>query len=238
MSQHSKAFHTLFRSLNARKRPEDIAEVLSEVLSGELNRRELAILDKARRNSQKQMNHFYTSMLQEFAQPCGMYKQVRKSEELFDVQTRLSSTKCASPAALEPMLQTLSEQLNRQVGDDFKQRLNREQRLAAGMDISKRRYNKLYRVLGRMDVKLATLIRELEKLEFTKIGNSSLASQIDWQCFSSDINTGCFIAYYAARCNLRSEFTVSGQEPAFDDVAEMLLARCTEGTANYYAIAH
>ncbi len=238
MRQHNKAFHSLFRSLNLRKRPEDIAELVSEVLGDELSRREQLILYKARCNSQKQLSHSYTSMLQEFATPSGMRKQVRKSEELFEVSTPLPATKCASPAALDPLLRSLSEQLNRNVGSDFKQRLNREQRLAAGMDISKRRYNKLYRVVGRMEIKLETLIRELEKLEFTKIGNSSLASQLDWKSFSSDINTGCFIAYYTARCNLRSRFTISGQEPAFDEISKMLLARCTKGSANFFAIAH
>lgn len=238
MSTQANAFHTLFRSLNARKRPEDVAELVSEVLCGELSQSESATLAKATLTSQKQMTYWYSSMLQEFQKPVGMRKQVRKSEELFDVSSRLSSAKCTEPSVLDPYLHSLSEQLNRQVGSDFKQRLNREERLAAGMDISKRRYNKLYRVLGRMEAKLATLVRELKKVEFTKIGKSSLASKLDWLSFSSDVNTGCFIAYYTARCNLRSEFTIGGQERPFDEVAEMLLARCIEGQANFWAIAH
>ena len=47
-----------------------------------------------------------------------------------------------------------------------------------------------------------------------------------------------FVAYYTARCNLRSEFTVSGQQRPFDEIAEVLLARCKRSeTANWWAVA-
>lgn len=49
----------------------------------------------------------------------------------------------------------------------------------------------------------------------------------------------CFVAYLTARGNLRSEFTVSGQQRAFDEIAAMLLARCKRArNTNWFVIAH
>lgn len=90
-----------------------------------------------------------------------------------------------------------------------------------------------------MELKLHTLVRELKKLELTKIGKSALASRLTWETFSADPDAACFIAYFAARCNLRSEFTVDGQQRPYDEIADMLFLRCKEKpNANWWAIAH
>jgi hypothetical protein len=54
-----------------------------------------------------------------------------------------------------------------------------------------------------------------------------------------DVNSACFIAYYTARCNLRSTFTVSGQQRPYDEIAEMLFKRCVAAgqQTNWWAIA-
>src|SRR5258707_2741782 len=107
------------------------------------------------------------------------------------------------------------------------------------MDISRRRYNKLFRMLARMETKLQTLIREVKKLELTKVGKSGFGSQLSWDLFALDEKSACFLAYYTARCNLRSEFTIAGQQKPYDEIADLLFSLCRDsGTANWWAIAH
>lgn len=231
----------LFESLNKRRRPEDIAQIIREQLSGRLDKRQDALLERAARGSLKQRLFGYTSMLQDFAKPVGMQRQVAKAEQLFAAALPLRPDQCDDPAAVEAFIRQVSPDIKKAFGDnDFKaDRLPSKDRQAAGLDMSRRRYNKLFRHLTRMERKLHTLIRELKKLELTKIGKSSLASRLTWEVFASDSDAACFIAYFAARCNLRREFTVDGQQRPYDEIADMLFSRCKgkPGT-NWWAIAH
>jgi hypothetical protein len=231
----------LFQTLDARKRPEDVAEMLLELLSSELSLFEIQTLEKAAQNSLKRQVSGYTSMLEDFIQPIGMERQIRTAETLFQSFAKLSGSECSDPAAVEKFISEAGIEIRKAIGkSDFKQdRLNREQRRALGMDISRRRYNKLFRHLLRMEEKLKKLLRELKKFEFTKIGKSGLASKLAWEEFSANTNTACFIAYYTARCNLRSEFTISGQQRPYDEIADILFQRCMNDTqANWWAIAY
>ena len=49
---------------------------------------------------------------------------------------------------------------------------------------------------------------------------------LDYEQFSADLNTACFIAYYNARCNLRSVFTNKRQARPYDEISDMLFKRC------------
>lgn len=230
----------LFESLNKRRRPEDIAQLIREQLQGRLDRKQEALLERAARGSLKRQLFGYTSMLQDFAKPVGMQRQAAKAEQLF-AALPLSPAQCDDPAAVEAFIRRVSPDIRKAFGDnDFKaDRLPSEDRRAAGLDLSRRRYNKLFRHLTRMERKLHTLIRELKKLELTKIGKSALASRLTWEEFSSDPDAACFIAYFAARCNLRSEFTVDGQQRPYDEIADMPFSRCKgKPHTNWWSIAH
>ncbi len=96
-----------------------------------------------------------------------------------------------------------------------------------------------FRLLSRMEKKLAGLVRELERLELTQVGKSGLATRIPRDAFMASESSACFVAYLVARMNLRSEFTVSGQQRAFDEIAAMLLTRCRRDPAtSWLCIAH
>ena len=180
-------------------------------------------------------------MLQEFAEPVGLQRQVARAEQIFTSAFPLRPDQCDDPAVVESFIRQISPEIRKTFGgSDFKtDRLPREARQAAGLDISRRRYNKMFRHLVRMEQKLHVLIRELKKLELTKIGKSVLASRLTWDMFSTDLNSACFIAYFAARCNLRSEFTITGQRRPYDEIADMLFSRCKAGSGtNWWAIAH
>lgn len=180
-------------------------------------------------------------MLQDFAKPVGMQKQVAKAEQLFTTSVSLRPDQCDDPAAVEAFIRQVSPTIRKAFGgNDFKaDRLPGKVRKSSGLDLSRRRYNKLFRHLVRMELKLHTLIRELKKLELTKIGKSALAFRLTWETFSADSDAACFIAYFAARCNLRSEFTLFGQQQPYDEIADMLLSRCkAKPNTNWWAIAN
>ena len=116
---------------------------------------------------------------------------------------------------------------------------DRAGRLEIGLKISRRRYNKLFRLCGRLERKLATTKDERAKHELVLVGKAALASRLTVEDLGADVLTAAFVAYYSARMKLRSEFTISGQQRAFDRLSEGLLALCEENSATrWFAIAH
>jgi hypothetical protein len=231
----------LFNSLNQRKRPEDIADLIAQELKGLLSRSEADLLQRAAKGSLRQHLFGYTSMLQEFAKPVGAARQVATAIDLFERAYPLSIEACDEPEVVEQFIRHLGQEIGKSFGKSnfIGDRLDRKAREAAGMEMSRRRYNKLFRHLTKMEGKLEKLLRELQKLKFTKIGKSGLAHSLSWQDFSSDTDSACFIAYYTARSNLRSQFTIHGQARGYDEIAEMLFERCRSNpNSNWWAIAH
>jgi hypothetical protein len=84
------------------------------------------------------------------------------------------------------------------------------------------------------------LAREQFKRALTLASKNRLAAQITWEDFSCDVNSACFIAYYVARCNLRSLFTNNSQARPYDEICEALMQRCNRQPerTNWWAIAH
>lgn len=230
----------LFESLNKRRRPEDVAQIVLEQLEGHLGKSEIALLQRAAGNSLKQRLFGYTSMLEEFVQPAGMERQLLKARELFASGPALMPEQFADADAIELFIRQISPEIRKEFDhNNFREdRLSHLARREAGLDLSRRRYNKLFRHLMRLEAKLHQLVREQRKLELTKIGKSALASQMTWRDFSANLNTACFIAYLTARSNLRSEFTISGQQRPYDEIADMLFSRCRRGlNTDWWAIA-
>ena len=232
----------LFETLNQRRRPEDVAQMILEALGDALSPEERRIMERAAAGSIKRSLMRFTSMMEDFARPVPPERQVRKAEELFETAYTLTAQECADAEKVEAFIRHLGPEIRKAFGQsDFKQdRLNRAQREGAGLEISRRRYNKLFRHLARLEQKVRTYAREQRKYEFTRIGKSSLATRLTWEEFSRDVSSACFLAYFVARSNLRSEFTITGQQRPYDQIADVLFRRCQrerEG-ANWWAIAH
>lgn len=233
--------HALYETLGARRRPEDVAQTIREVLGDALGVADARILERAARGSLKRRLFGYTSMLEDFARPVGLDRQVARARELFECAYPLGEDLCSDPAAVEAFIRSVGEEVGKTFGDsDFKHsRLTAAERAERGIEISRRGYNKRFRLLARMEAKLATLVRELMKRELQMVGKSGLASKLSWEDFSASVDSACFVAYYTARRNLRSEFTISGQQRAYDEVADMLFRRCRESEdASWWAVAH
>ncbi len=232
---------TLFLSLSQRRRPEDVAELVRVQLRGRLSQGEAEILERAARGALSRRLAGYTSMLQDFARPRGLVAQVARARELFATAEALSAEACCDPRVVEHFIRTVGAEIRKCFGasDFLHDRLNGDGRAEAGLDISRRRYNRGFRLLRRMEERLAGLVRELERLELTQVGKSGLATRIQRDDFMASESSACFVAYLTARMNLRSEFTISGQQRAFDAIASMLLARCVRDPAtSWLAVAH
>ena len=249
-----KAIEQLFQTLKERKRPEDVAEMVIELTKDSLTINERILLEKVAKGSLARNVFGYTSMLQSFAEAKGAGKQITKAIEIFQLDNKNKSD-YNNQKDIEDFINFVSPIIHKTAGkNDFKvDRLNKSQRKESGLDLSKRNYNKKWRLLSRIENKLLKFIRESKKIEFQKIAKHGLAHSLDFSNFSSDINTACFIAYYNSRCNIRSVFTNQSQERPFDEISEMLLNRCkgedrkkidfftkteTLSNTNWWAIAH
>src|SRR5262245_42103612 len=80
-SRQGREMDALFATLNQRKRPEDVAQMVLERLQKELLPWQKRILERAARGSLKKQLWGYTSMLQEFARPVGLRRQVSTAND-------------------------------------------------------------------------------------------------------------------------------------------------------------
>lgn len=225
----------LYQTLSERRRPEDVAEMVIELTKDSLTTKERLLLEKAAKGSLARNVFGYTSMLQTFAEAKGAGKQIAKAIEIFKLDNK-SKSDYNNQKDIEGFINFVSPIIHKTAGkNDFKvDRLNKSQRIENGLDLSKRNYNKKWRLLTRIENKLLKFIRESKKIELHKIAKHGLAHSLDFANFSSDIHTACFIAYYNSRCNLRSVFTNQSQDRAFDEISEMLLKRCKEKETKFF----
>jgi hypothetical protein len=235
------AMRELYASLSARRRPEDVAETIRELLGGALAPTEARVLEQAASGSLARRLFGFTSMAQEFAKPVGADRQVARACELFRTAYPLNQDLCSNPDAVEAFIRAVGEEIGKVYGrSDFRgDRLSHGERRARGMELSRRGYNKRFRLLARMEEKLHRLVREIRKRELQMVGKSGMASRLSWDEFAADPDAAAFAAYYTARRNLRSEFTIDGQQRAYDEVAAMLFQRCERApSAAWWTVAH
>lgn len=95
---------------------------------------------------------------------------------------------------------------------------------AAG-ELSRRRYNKLFRLIARLDQYSIELWHQNRMFNLGRFAKTGFASRISWEVFSADVPTACFVAYYTANLGRRSMFTNGKQARAFDKKAEILFNR-------------
>ncbi|MFG2489137.1 hypothetical protein ACGFSI_41185 [Streptomyces virginiae] len=236
----------LHASLGLRKRPEDIAQLIQDLFAARQVAPDPATaeaLEKASQHSLRRLWHGYTSMLEGFAAPVGAQRQLARATELFASVPALPEEVGDDPAAIETVIRRAGEEIHRRYGEnDFGlDRLDRAGRAEAGIgEMSKRMYNKRFRLLRRMEAKLARLLHEQRRREVTMTGKGALAHTLPYELFSADPDTAAFIAYLTARAHLRSVFTNGPQRRPYDEVADALLGRLRAAPerTNWFAVAH
>ncbi|WP_053849373.1 DinB family protein [Streptomyces sp. NRRL B-24085] len=234
----------LHASLTLRKRPEDVARLIQDMYAAQgtdLDAATDTALAKAAAHSLRNLWHGYTSMREEFARPVGAQRQLARAASLFTNVPHLPGSAGDDPARIEEVIRRAGEEIGRAYGqNDFgMDRLDRSERAAAGLgDISKRQYNKRFRLLRRMEGKLARVIHEQRRLEVVMTGKGALAHALPYELFAADPDTAAFIAYITARGHMRSVFTNGRQRQVYDEVAQALFQRLTPERARWYAVAH
>ncbi|MER5620079.1 hypothetical protein ABT061_03445 [Streptosporangium sp. NPDC002544] len=216
----------LHGSLDRRYRPEDVADLVLRTLDGQLSRRERVVLERAAKHSSRREGWF-SSMSTDYARPVGGARQVAAVSRLFERSAEVD------PDDPESLLE-FAANMGREIrwtpdrSDFLADRLNRDAREAAGMDLSKRQYNRRFRLLGRVAAKAGTLSTEQDKRRLLMVGVTGFGADIPVERFITDVDAACFVAYYTARRKVRREFSLSGRENPFDEIAQVLLDRCTD----------
>lgn len=253
----SDAVRALGESLAFRLRPEDAAALAWGALEGGLSLREDMLLRKAagvkrgrpdvagaaglvaRLRAGEDARDPRSSMPARFFKPVGCAVMVATAPRFF--AGAHGGADGDDPAAVAGLLDTVSPEIHKararnHYADD---RLNRADREAQGLDLSRRQYNKRFRFLARFERKLARFVKERRRVALTKIGRSGLASALAPEDRPADPATAALVAYLTARRNRRSTFSDSGQDPAYDEVAAALYARCeASDTTDWFALAH
>ncbi|MGW7195312.1 hypothetical protein [Streptomyces chryseus] len=236
----------LHASLTLRKRPEDVARLIQDLYAAQgtdLDSATEAALAKAAEHSLRNLWHGYTSMREDFARPVGAQRQLARASILFADVPELPDSAGDDPDRIEAVIRRAGESIGRAYGqNDFgTDRLDRAERTAAGLgEVSKRQYNKRFRLLRRMEAKLARLIHEQRRREVTMTGKGALAHVLPYGLFAADPDTAAFIAYVTARGYMRSVFTNGRQRQVYDEVAEALFERlrARPERTRWYAVAH
>lgn len=119
---------------------------------------------------------------------------------------------------------------------DFRDRVPSPLRKAAGIDISRRQYNKRCRIQLALDRKLRRLSERGAFSRYARLALSGWALDISLPDFMAlSPATRVFVAYYVARRQRQSAFSGTGQDRAWDSVAESLFTLSTP--ANVVALA-
>ena len=247
----SRAIESLYQAIQARPRPEDVAELIQGLIQEEIastqdptTKRRLKklhnALEPAAKNSLKRGASRYSSMSQDFARVVGADKMVATAAKIFQIPDPPSAIECLLAENVEDFMTRVAETISATPGyvDFLRDRLNREQRVAAGITLKKRPYNHRFRAIRRLKFKVMKMIKNSKKYQATRIAKSAGATKITLEELGRDQHTAYFVAYLAARMSLRSTFTCDSQVRAHDSISEALYQNAKQSqTTNWWAIS-
>ena len=236
----SEAIARLHDTLSRRDTPETVLALIQKALPEmasvgwhERIRRILQLSTKARFG--------WSSMSTSFHQAELPVRSLDKARELALLFLGATLPEGADADALDLVVEELNALIGKVPGksgfaDD---RLDRAGRAEQRLILSRRRYDKLFRLVGRLEQRASRLRVAQEREGLILVGKAALAPRLSVEDFGGDVRSAAFVAYYAARMKLRSEFTIQGQQRPFDETAERLLKLCEGGkTTSWWAIAH
>jgi hypothetical protein len=234
-----KAITELFLTLARRDQPESVAHVIKqnwpEIERNALRRMIGGILGKTT------LARFgWSTMSTRFRGPVPMTRQLAKAEELARLFLDERLDYSGDTNALDQFITEFSALIGRDAGSSFRDgRLPREERRRRGLTLSRRRYDKLFRLAQRLETRRDKLRNEEARYRLVLVSKAALAPSLTEDQLEGHLPTAAFIAYYAARMKLRSEFTINGQQRPFDELASHLFDICArDGDTAWFAIAH
>jgi hypothetical protein len=223
----SDALLELHASLDARVRPEEVADLILAAIGERLTSRQRTMVEHAADRSWRHIP-WYSSMSTDFARPVGAGRQIATLRRLFDSEPGSLADAATDPADLRLVAAGAGKAIGWNPAQvDFRSdRLGRDERAAAGVDLPKRQYNRRWRFLVRLAAKIDRYDRELRKRQLLLVGRSGLAADISLDRFRQDADAACFVAYFVARRNLRRQFSLAGRTNPYDEIAQLLYERC------------
>jgi hypothetical protein len=236
----TQAIDWLHRSLSTRETPESVAARVETALGADIPPGTAALIKHVVGGS-LQARFAWSSMSRDFAQAVTMDTQIDTARALARDFLARDLPRAAELDDLEAFIGEFSALIGRAPGarSFAGDRLNRAGRRQAGLTLSRRRYDKMFRLASRLEDRLGRLRRATSRRALALIAKSGLAAEIRREDLAELPWTASFLAYYAARMKLRSEFTISGQQKAFDELSAALLSGCAaHEQANWFAIAH
>jgi hypothetical protein len=179
--------------------------------------------------------YWRSSMNDAFSTSTNLQKQIDRAKDLWsEHKTFISGVHADNADSVNDLIVYLKKTMGLVVEKpDFKKdRLNRAGRKLARnldqdadlwLDVPKghRAYNKRFRFLVRIEKKFAKWLFVREMRDLARIAKSRLAFTITPEEFERcGVVGGTFIAYLTARLNMRSKFTNTKQDRAYDEIAE------------------
>ncbi|MGV3617859.1 MAG: hypothetical protein ACO1SV_21245 [Fimbriimonas sp.] len=219
----------LYAAVTERPRPEDVAKTVLQFFPDPPHRKKWQI---------RAQGHSYMST--EFDAPTPLTQSA-------NVLAYLIGHPILSPEeTLGPRMDALLAQTRTLLGAfpegplDFRHgRLNGEARKEAGITMSRRRYNKLFRLVDFLEREREGNLRYGELCELLRGAKTGILRHLSREEFAKDPSSALFVAYMASRLGMRSQFKVEPQERAFDDLGDALLKDLAASSAtNWYAVAH
>lgn len=139
---------------------------------------------------------------------------------------------------LDALLVRGREAIAARTGDlDFKSaRRDRAGRAQAGLAMSRRRYNKLFRLISFLEDERAGNLRHGEMTTLLREAKTGIVRHVPREAFARDANTAMFVAYLAARMGLRSEFTVAPQQKVFDDLGDAMFETLARSATTVWSV--
>jgi len=228
----------LHRSLDSRMPPEAVCALILKVPGIQLLPVQRRLLERAAGSPAAR----YTSMSDDFERPVPAVHKVRMLVTLLgkNLSEESIAAMAGDPWRLLGQLRIVAPFVGWHPGADFKSRLNRQQRCDNGVELSKRRYNRLARHLRRVQERAVRLQQQILLRQLVTVGRSGLAYSITVEEMRADPVGACFVAYWVAQRNRRRQFTLAGRDNPCDTIAQMLLDRCQfdpGGSVDWWMIA-
>lgn len=248
-TDRNAALAELHASLDRRLRPEDVAEYIAAGLSSELPEKVRGLLPLPGTLKSPcpcgcggdYLVSSYSLMATDFRKPDAISVNLDKAMGDLIAGVDLALVDGTDPSSIRALLDHANAAIGKTPGatstrDD---RLTADQRKAAGIEVSRRKYNRAFRAIAKLERKLDRLEREWSKRQTTQFAKSLFASRLPWEEFSADALTAAFVAYYASRRNMRTLFTNTSQVKPLDELASAMLdALENSETTNWWAVAH
>ncbi len=230
----------LHATLARRDTPEAVARIVYESLPDRRSGRAASLIKQMIKTSLK--NRWgWSSMPTQFRSPDGMGRQLAKAEELGKAFLKSDLRAPEDADGIEDFVSEFNALIGKVPGrSSFRHdRMNHAARIGAGIELSRRRYTKLFRLAGRLEDRLRRFRQADVRHRLLMVSKAALAPDLEPEDLNGSLPAAAFIAYYCARMKLRSEFTIAGQQMPFDALSEELFKLCQK-TPNvpWHAIAH